>query len=85
MLKAGDVVVHRAIRYEHTSQEYALLNFLPFQILELQLHGSGLKNLGKVYSGVVRIRIPFMGSTVGKSPVYYEPRKWTLGNFGVKA
>ena len=87
----GDVVVATgAIRYEHTSMEYAPIEFpavADFGIaLALQQAG---KDLGfRVHMGVVQCKDSFYGQhSPQKSPVYYElEQKWeSWKRLGVKA
>ncbi len=87
----GDVVVATgAVRYEHTSMEYAPIEFpavADFEIaLALQQAG---KDLGfRVHTGVVQCKDSFYGQHAPqKSPVYYElEQKWeSWKRLGVKA
>ena len=90
-VKSGDVVVATgAIRYEHTSQEYAPIEFpaVPdFGIATALVQAC--KNLGKRFTtGVVQNKDSFYGQhSPEKSPVYYELlQKWeSWKRLGVKA
>ena len=90
-VKSGDIVVATgAIRYEHTSLEYAPIEFPavadPDIILALR---DAAKEVGKrVHTGVVQCKDSFYGQhSPEKSPVYYELlQKWeSWKRLGVKA
>ena len=87
----GDVVVATgAIRYEHTSMEYAPIEFPAVPDFEVT---TALKNAGKalgynIHTGVVQCKDAFYGQHAPeKSPVYYELlQKWeSWKRLGVKA
>ena len=87
----GDVVVATgAIRYEHTSMEYAPIEFpaVPDFDLALALKAAG-EDLGyRTHTGVVQCKDAFYGQhSPEKSPVYYElTQKWeSWKRLGVKA
>ena len=87
----GDVVVATgAIRYEHTSVEYAPVEFpaVPDFDLALALKTAG-EDLGyRTHTGVVQCKDAFYGQhSPEKSPVYYElTQKWeSWKRLGVKA
>ncbi len=87
----GDVVVATgAIRYEHTSMEYAPIEFpaVPDFDLALALKTAG-ESLGyRTHTGVVQCKDAFYGQHAPeKSPVYYELlQKWeSWKRLGVKA
>lgn len=90
-VKSGDVVVATgAIRYEHTSQEYAPIEYpaVPnFDIASALVNAC--KKLGKKFhTGIVQNKDSFYGQhSPEKSPVYYELlNKWeTWKRLGVKA
>ena len=90
-VKSGDIVVATgAIRYEHTSQEYAPIEYpaVPdFGITTALVQAC--KNLGKRFTtGVVQNKDSFYGQhSPEKSPVYYELlQKWeSWKQLGVKA
>lgn len=90
-VKSGDIVVATgAIRYEHTSMEYAPIEFpavADFGIAAALMQAS--KDLGYVtHSGVVQCKDSFYGQhSPEKSPVYYELlNKWeSWKRLGVKA
>ena len=90
-VKSGDIVVATgAIRYEHTSQEYAPIEYpaVPdFGITTALVQAC--KNLGKRFTtGVVQNKDSFYGQhSPEKSPVYYELlQKWeSWKRLGVKA
>ncbi len=87
----GDVVVATgAIRYEHTSLEYAPIEFPAVPSLDVAV---ALKNAGeelgyRTHTGVVQCKDSFYGQHAPeKSPVYYELlHKWeSWKRLGVKA
>ena len=87
----GDVVVAtRAIRYEHTSLEYAPIEFpaVPDFAVTAALKAAG-EDLGfRTHTGVVQCKDAFYGQHAPeKSPVYYELlQKWeSWKRLGVKA
>ena len=87
----GDVVVATgAIRFEHTSMEYAPLEFPAVSDFDIAmaLKQAG-ENLGfRVHTGVVQCKDSFYGQHAPqKSPVYYElEQKWeSWKRLGVKA
>lgn len=90
-VKAGDVVVATgAIRYEHTSLEYAPLEFPAVPDLDVTLAlRQASRNLGfPTHTGVVQCKDAFYGQhSPEKSPVYYELlQKWeSWKRLGVKA
>ena len=80
-VQAGDVVVATgAIRYEHTSMEYAPIEFPAVADLDVTLAlRESAKDLGyRVHTGVVQNKDSFYGQhSPEKSPVYYELlQKW---------
>ena len=90
-VQAGDVVVATgAVRYEHTSQEYAPIEFPAVADFEVTtaLRQAG-KELGfRIHTGVVQNKDSFYGQhSPEKSPVYYELlQKWeSWKRLGVKA
>ena len=87
----GDVVVATgAIRYEHTSMEYAPIEFPAVSDFDIAF---ALKNAGeelgyRIHTGVVQCKDSFYGQhSPEKSPVYYELlNKWeSWKRLGVKA
>ena len=90
-VKSGDIVVATgAIRFEHTSMEYAPIEFpavADFNITAALMQAS--KSLGyTTHSGVVQCKDSFYGQhSPEKSPVYYElQNKWeSWKRLGVKA
>ena len=87
----GDIVVATgAIRYEHTSLEYAPIEFPAVPSLDVTV---ALKNAGeelgyRTHTGVVQCKDSFYGQHAPeKSPVYYELlQKWeSWKRLGVKA
>ena len=90
-VRSGDIVVATgAVRYEHTSQEYAPLEFpaVPdFEITGCLVQAT--RNLGlPFHTGVVQCKDSFYGQhNPEKSPVYYELQaKWeSWKRLGVKA
>ncbi len=87
----GDIVVATgAIRYEHTSLEYAPIEFPAVPSLDVTV---ALKNAGeelgyRTHTGVVQCKDAFYGQHLPeKSPVYYELlQKWeSWKRLGVKA
>lgn len=90
-VKSGDIVVATgAIRFEHTSMEYAPIEFpavADFNITAALMQAS--KTLGyTTHSGVVQCKDSFYGQhSPEKSPVYYELlNKWeSWKRLGVKA
>lgn len=90
-VKSGDIVVATgAIRFEHTSMEYAPIEFpavADFNITAALMQAS--KSLGyTTHSGVVQCKDSFYGQhSPEKSPVYYELlNKWeSWKRLGVKA
>jgi uridine phosphorylase len=87
----GDVVVATgAIRYEHTSMEYAPIEFPEVSDFDIAF---ALKNAGeelgyRIHTGVVQCKDSFYGQhSPEKSPVYYELlNKWeSWKRLGVKA
>ena len=90
-VQPGDVVVATgAIRYEHTSMEYAPIEFpaVPDFAVATALKTAG-ENLGyRIHTGVVQCKASFYGQhSPQKSPVYYElEQKWeSWKRLGVKA
>ena len=87
----GDVVVATgAIRFEHTSLEYAPLEFPAVSDFEIAMAlKAAAKDLGfRVHTGVVQCKDSFYGQHAPeKSPVYYELlQKWeSWKRLGVKA
>lgn len=90
-VKSGDVVVATgAIRYEHTSMEYAPIEFpaVPDLDVTLALREAAIKLGNTVHTGVVQNKDSFYGQhSPEKSPVYYELlNKWeSWKRLGVKA
>lgn len=90
-VKSGDIVVATgAIRYEHTSVEYAPIEFPAVADFGIALALSeAAKELGyRVHTGVVQCKDSFYGQhSPEKSPVYYELlQKWeSWKRLGVKA
>ena len=90
-VKSGEVVIATgAIRYEHTSQEYAPIEFpaVPdFEVVTALVQAA--KNLGMSYkTGVVQCKDSFYGQhSPGRMPVSYELlEKWEAWKrLGVKA
>ena len=87
----GDIVVATgAIRYEHTSMEYAPIEFPAVPCLDLAVALKGAsEELGyRTHTGVVQCKDSFYGQhTPERSPVYYElQQKWeSWKRLGVKA
>ncbi len=87
----GDVVVATgAIRYEHTSVEYAPIEFPAVSDFEIAMAlKQAAQDLGyRVHTGVVQCKDSFYGQHAPeKSPVYYElEQKWeSWKHLGVKA
>ena len=85
-VQSGDVVVATgAIRYEHTSREYAPIEFpavADFQVTNALVEATrklGLKKLGfPLHTGIVQCKDSFYGQhDPAASPVYYElQQKW---------
>lgn len=90
-VKAGDVVVATgAIRYEHTSMEYAPIEFPAVPDLDVAIAlRQASQTLGyNTHTGVVQCKDSFYGQhSPEKSPVYYElQNKWeSWKRLGVKA
>ncbi len=90
-VRSGDIVVATgAIRFEHTSREYAPLEFPAVADLEVtNCLVQAAENLGlPVHAGVVQCKDSFYGQhSPEASPVYYElQQKWeTWKRLGVKA
>ena len=90
-VQAGDVVVATgAVRYEHTSMEYAPIEFPAVADLDVTLAlRESARDLGyRVHTGVVQNKDSFYGQhSPEKSPVYYELlQKWeSWKRLGVKA
>ena len=90
-VQSGDVVVATgAIRYEHTSREYAPIEFpavADFQVTNALVEAT--KKLGfPLHTGIVQCKDSFYGQhSPEKSPVYYELlQKWeSWKRLGVKA
>ena len=90
-VQSGDVVVATgAIRYEHTSREYAPIEFpavADFQVTNALVEAT--KKLGfPLHTGIVQCKDSFYGQhDPAASPVYYElQQKWeTWKRLGVKA
>ena len=90
-VQSGDIVVATgAIRYEHTSREYAPIEFPA--VADFEIAGclaQAAKNLGlPLHMGVVQNKDSFYGQHApGASPVYYElQQKWeSWKRLGVKA
>ena len=87
----GDIVVATgAVRYEHTSLEYAPIEFPAVPSLDVAM---ALKNAGeefgyRIHTGVVQCKDSFYGQHAPeKSPVYYDLlQKWeSWKRLGVKA
>ena len=90
-VQPGDVVVATgAIRYEHTSMEYAPIEFPAVSDFDIAM---ALKTAGeelgyRIHTGVVQCKDSFYGQhSPEKSPVYYELlQKWeSWKRLGVKA
>ena len=87
----GDVVVATgAIRYEHTSMEYAPIEFPAVPSLDIAMAlKSASEDLGyRTHTGVVQCKDAFYGQHAPeRSPVYYElQQKWeSWKRLGVKA
>ena len=90
-VQPGDIVVATgAIRYEHTSMEYAPIEFPAVSDFEIaQALKQASKELGyRTHTGVVQCKDAFYGQhSPEKSPVYYELlQKWeSWKRLGVKA
>ena len=90
-VKSGDVVVATgAIRYEHTSLEYAPIEYPAVANFDVTLAlRQASENLGyRTHTGVVQCKDSFYGQhSPEKSPVYYELlQKWeSWKRLGVKA
>jgi len=90
-VKSGDIVVATgAIRYEHTSCEYAPIEFPAVSDFGIaNALAEAAKELGyRVHTGVVQCKDSFYGQhSPEKSPVYYELlQKWeSWKRLGVKA
>ena len=90
-VKSGDIVVATgAIRYEHTSAEYAPLEFPAVADLDIAaaLRDASLELGNVTHTGVVQCKDSFYGQhSPEKSPVYYElQQKWeSWKRLGVKA
>ena len=90
-VQPGDIVVATgAIRYEHTSMEYAPIEFPAVSDFEIaQALQQASKELGyRTHTGVVQCKDAFYGQhSPEKSPVYYELlQKWeSWKRLGVKA
>ena len=90
-VKSGDIVVATgAIRYEHTSMEYAPLEFPAVADLDVAaaLRDASLELGNATHTGVVQCKDSFYGQhSPEKSPVYYElQQKWeSWKRLGVKA
>ena len=90
-VQSGDVVVATgAIRYEHTSREYAPIEFpavADFQVTNALVEAT--KKLGfPLHTGIVQCKVSFYGQhDPAASPVYYElQQKWeSWKRLGVKA
>ena len=90
-VQSGDVVVATgAIRYEHTSREYAPIEFpavADFQVTNALVEAT--KKLGfPLHTGIVQCKDSFYGQhDPAASPVYYElQQKWeSWKRLGVKA
>ena len=90
-VQSGDVVVATgAIRYEHTSREYAPIEFpavADFQVTNALVEAT--KKLGfPLHTGIVQCKASFYGQhDPAASPVYYElQQKWeSWKRLGVKA
>ena len=87
----GDIVVATgAIRFEHTSMEYAPLEFPAVSDFEIAqaLKNASLKLGYRTHTGIVQCKDSFYGQHAPeKSPVYYElKQKWeSWKRLGVKA
>ena len=90
-VQAGDVVVATgAVRYEHTSMEYAPIEYPAVSDFDIALAlRDASRELGyRTHTGVVQCKDAFYGQHMpGKSPVYYELlNKWeSWKRLGVKA
>ena len=90
-VQAGDVVVATgAVRYEHTSMEYAPIEYPAVSDFDIALAlREASRELGyRTHTGVVQCKDAFYGQHMpGKSPVYYELlNKWeSWKRLGVKA
>lgn len=90
-VQSGDIVVATgAIRYEHTSQEYAPIEFPAVPSLDVtNCLAQATQKLGfPLHTGVVQCKDSFYGQhSPEKSPVYYELQaKWeSWKRLGVKA
>jgi len=90
-VKSGDIVVATgAIRYEHTSMEYAPIEFPAVPDLDVtNCLAQATRNLGlPLHTGVVQCKDSFYGQhNPEASPVYYELKaKWeSWKRLGVKA
>ena len=90
-VQAGDVVVATgAIRFEHTSLEYAPIEYPAVADLEITVAlREASRELGyRTHTGIVQCKDAFYGQHMpGKSPVYYELlNKWeSWKRLGVKA
>lgn len=90
-VKSGDIVVATgAIRYEHTSMEYAPIEFPAVADLDIAnaLREASLEYGKETHVGVVQCKDSFYGQhSPEKSPVYYElQNKWeSWKRLGVKA
>ena len=90
-VQAGDVVVATgAIRFEHTSMEYAPIEYPAVSDFDIALAlRDASKELGyRTHTGVVQCKDSFYGQHMpGKSPVYYDLlNKWeSWKRLGVKA
>ena len=90
-VKSGDIVVATgAIRYEHTSLEYAPIEYPAVANFDVTLAlRQASENLGyRTHTGVVQCKDSFYGQhSPEKSPVYYELlQKWeSWKRLGVKA
>ncbi|MFR1617980.1 MAG: uridine phosphorylase [Dysosmobacter welbionis] len=89
-VQSGDVVATGAIRYEHTSREYAPIEFpavADFQVTNALVEAT--KKLGfPLHTGIVQCKDSFYGQhDPAASPVYYElQQKWeSWKRLGVKA
>ena len=90
-VKPGDVIVATgAVRYEHTSLEYAPVEYpaVPDFDVTLALKQAGEELGYRIHTGVVQCKDSFYGQhSPEKSPVYYELlNKWeSYKRLGVKA
>ena len=90
-VRSGDIVVATgAIRYEHTSQEYAPIEFPAVSDLDiaLALREASLALGNRTHAGVVQCKDSFYGQhSPGRMPVSYElEQKWEAWKrLGVKA